>query len=195
MDARRSYITGNFGYLFDTVVMKKRMIHKKFGFTLIETVVVVALLGMLGIVATNSLVSLLRSSSRTELNKEIKQNGDYVLSVMESKIRSATGIINSCTGVPISSITVRNKDTSENTFTCDSVTRRIYQDGVSLTSSDVRVNSCNIFICNRDTGCGGCPAHDVVIDFTLTQPNPSAAVPDQASQQFKSKVVIRSYNF
>lgn len=63
------------------------------GFSLIEAVVAISVLGLLGIFLTSSLISNLRSQARVRVSNQIKQNGQLVLDTLSRQIREADGVI------------------------------------------------------------------------------------------------------
>jgi prepilin-type N-terminal cleavage/methylation domain-containing protein len=64
----------------------------KKGFTLIEILVSMGIISYLGIFIVQALTATIRSNSKIEIMKEIKQNGDYAVSLLQRKIQSAQTI-------------------------------------------------------------------------------------------------------
>ena len=62
------------------------------GFTLIEMLIVVALLGVFAAVATDTFTNVMRAQNKTRIVNELEQSGNYALSVMEQQIRDAEKI-------------------------------------------------------------------------------------------------------
>ncbi|RJR15196.1 type II secretion system protein [Candidatus Microgenomates bacterium] len=159
--------------------------NTKTGFTVIEVLVALVVAAMLMTVASTSFFYLLRGASRAELIKEVKQNGDYALSVMDVKIRNARSIVSSCasSGSAANSITIVNPDSSQSTFRCvqSNGIRRLQEeiDPVTgptvanfLTNSSVTIaNSCataNVsFSCIVDNST---KTKTVLISFQLADP-------------------------
>jgi prepilin-type N-terminal cleavage/methylation domain-containing protein len=67
----------------------------KKGFTLVELLIVIGLVLILGTFGTSVIVSILRSYNKAHIINEIEQNGNYVLSVMETQIRNARSVAES----------------------------------------------------------------------------------------------------
>ncbi len=65
---------------------------KEKGFTLIEILMVVFLLGIIVVIGSNLFFSILKGASKAEITKEVKQNGDYALAVMERHLRNASSV-------------------------------------------------------------------------------------------------------
>jgi prepilin-type N-terminal cleavage/methylation domain-containing protein len=81
----------------------------KTGFTLIELLVVIGLVLIIGTVGTSIITSILRSYNKAHIINEIEQNGNYVLSLMESQIRNAKSV--ECDGgSPCSKLAVTSQD-------------------------------------------------------------------------------------
>lgn len=68
------------------------MIIKRFrsgGFSLIEIVVVIAIFGIISVVASNFLVSIIQSSNRTSVENEIRENASRMIEDIASTVRSS----------------------------------------------------------------------------------------------------------
>lgn len=63
------------------------------GFTLIEILVVIALLGVLGVILTNILSQVLRGQNKINTINLVKQNGQVILDQLSNEIRSAEKIV------------------------------------------------------------------------------------------------------
>lgn len=59
------------------------------GFTLIEVLIVVTLLGVFTVVATDTFTNIMRAQNKARVVNELEQSGNYALSVMEQQIRDA----------------------------------------------------------------------------------------------------------
>lgn len=179
-------------------------LQHKLGFTLMEIMVTIVILGGLGVVASSSLFSLLRGASKTELVKEIKQNGDYALSVMEIKIRNAHDIVSTCDGSAATSLTIINQDIdrTQTEFACNNgriSQRDLGAPGASpsptteyLTNSSVAIPACTTanfsFTCATSTVTG---SKNVIFKFTLTQ-NATVGPAEAVSQTFQIQVTLRN---
>ncbi|MDO8570484.1 MAG: type II secretion system protein [Candidatus Daviesbacteria bacterium] len=63
------------------------------GFTLIEILVVIVLLGILGVILTNILSQVLRGQNKINTVNLVKQNGQVILDQLSHEIRSAEKVI------------------------------------------------------------------------------------------------------
>lgn len=67
--------------------------RKNQGFTLIEILVVVSVIGILGVIFTDILTQVLRGQSKVKIINQVKQNGQVVLDKLTNEIRQAEDII------------------------------------------------------------------------------------------------------
>lgn len=72
------------------------MKKNKTGFTLVELIVVVGIMGVLGLIFTNTLVQSLRGQSKVKVINQIKQNGQAVLERLSGEMRRAEKVV--CVG-------------------------------------------------------------------------------------------------
>jgi len=76
----------------EAISQAKRSANSPTGFTLIEILMVVFLLGIIVVIGSNLFFSILKGASKAEITKEVKQNGDYAMNVMERHLRNANSI-------------------------------------------------------------------------------------------------------
>jgi prepilin-type N-terminal cleavage/methylation domain-containing protein len=69
--------------------MKTKTFFAKKGFTLIEILVVAAIVGFLGLVSAVIISSILTSQNKTLVTNNIKQNGDYATEIFERDVKQA----------------------------------------------------------------------------------------------------------
>jgi prepilin-type N-terminal cleavage/methylation domain-containing protein len=69
--------------------MTKKKYH---GFTLIEVLVSVVIIAILGVVIMQSFVTTIKTSAKTEIIKDVKQNGDFVIDIITRKIHNAVSM-------------------------------------------------------------------------------------------------------
>lgn len=70
--------------------------QKARGFTILETVISISIIGILGVIFANTLTQGLRSQNKATLIAQAKQNGSLILSALEKDIHGAERII--CVG-------------------------------------------------------------------------------------------------
>ena len=164
-----------------------------FGFTLIELLVVVAVMAIMGGVVANLFFQILKGATKAQLSTEIKQNGDYTLSLMGKMIRNAKQVTSECKGEPADAIVIQNQDDKLTTFAClgtgDEV--KIASNSERLTSSKVRVSSsCQTFV--KCTKTGLTPSL-IEISFSLSQLGSPTRPEEAAAVDFKTSVSLRTY--
>jgi len=169
------------------------------GFTLIEALIAISMLGIAGLVASSLLLTSLTSSSKVEVSKEVRQNGDYALSVMEGLILSSQSVDCRDEGGSPSNKQIWVTDIEGNTakFLCDDeMTNKISSSSpafvfpVDLTGSNVFVSGCN-FTCEQATGL----PTKVDLEFTVSQKGSGSSQRpnEKSSHQFKSEVLLKNY--
>lgn len=169
----------------------------KNGYTLVEMVIVIFLFSLIGSITSSIFFSILKTSSKAEMQKEVKQNGDYALGYMERTIRNASSI-SPCQS-NMTSLSVANPDGTTTTFSClneDGAAKISSQSGTTtspLTSKNVTLgtncaSSSLVFTCNDQS------PQSVSISFSLSQVSASAKAEDKAQISFQTTVGLRNYN-
>jgi len=158
---------------------------KNSGLTLIELVVVSAILLMAGVVLVSSFFSITKSNTKAELMKVIRQNGDYALSTMEKIITG--GFVDSCDGDTHSTITVRDEEGNETVFSCLGDPVYIASSSSQLTDNDlIQASNCQ-FQCEAVGN-----YQKVTISFTLENIGSSSRQEEKASQHFQKVILVRN---
>lgn len=175
---------------------------RRSGFTLLEILVSMGIIGLLSVVMTQTLYTTARSNTKTEILKEVKQNGDFVIDVMSRMIRSSLSVTSSCSsaGTTTSSLTITNPDGRSTTFGClaDSGVTRVAStssartdfltnSGVTAGGSDCSSSSLR-FVCTGSPGA----ATSVQIKLTLAQKGTPVAQFEKASATFQTSVTLRN---
>ena len=145
----------------------------KRGFTLIELLVVIGVVATVGTVVADLFFANLRAAAKTKALTEVKQNGDYALSVMERMIRNAKKVQeNSDTQTcesGMSKLKILNSDGGTTEFMCDAVNEQIASNsGIFLTSDKLTLSTCS-FSCDQPAG------KPAVIDINFTLQKGDAA--------------------
>lgn len=164
----------------------------KKGWTLIEILVVIGILGVIAIIATNLFFSILRGSTKTRVLTEVKQNGNYAINVMERMIRNAEKDSLRYDAGEGKWIEIKNPDGGTTLFTCPDSNNMIASNGASLTSNKVRVEDCTSTF-TVAPGVEDVRPPAVTIDFTLMQAGTTTRPEEQASVNFKTTVILRNY--
>ena len=159
-------------------------------FTLLETLISIGIVASVGILIAQVFFSTTRVNTKTELLKDVKQNGQYAMEVMSRMIRSSIHIETSCStgGSTFTSLDVKNSDGNVTTLGCtfDSTVTRIASTSATsatseyLTSSNVTLggSSCSdsamslSFLCTTYID----QAPTITVSFSLSQ---KGTPPDQ----------------
>ena len=171
-------------------------------FTLIEMLVVVAVIASVGVILTQIFVATSRTNTKIEVTKDVKQAGDFAVEVIERLIREATGVTSACSdsGTTSASIDIRNSDNNTTTIGCapDGAVTRIASTSASktdyLTSGDVTLGGVDCdastlaFICTAEAG----HSATIEISFSLSQVGTPQDQFEKASAFFQTSVTMRN---
>ncbi len=163
------------------------------GFTLLETLVVISIVGIVAALGISFLSTILKGGNKTTIVSEIKQNGNYVMEVMSRYIRNANSI-NTCAQ---NTLSLMQQDSSVVTFSLlptdnNTLNNRIASNSASLTNADIK-NGVEVtsltFSCDTTTY----PA-TVNISFTLANARQASTGQEyKANQTFSTTVSLRTY--
>jgi prepilin-type N-terminal cleavage/methylation domain-containing protein len=164
----------------------------KNGFTLIELLVVVALVAIIGSVTTQVFILGFKAQAKVEAMKELKQSGDYTISVIESMVRNASDIEFQC-NTSANSLTIISQDGLTTNFLWEgSRISSISGQSQPLTSSKVSVGSCSFRVV--------CPTPPlspkyVFVNFTLNQAMPgiTPGPGNNATLDYQTTISLRTY--
>jgi prepilin-type N-terminal cleavage/methylation domain-containing protein len=154
------------------------------GYSLMEMIVVISMLGLVGVIVSGFLLSTMKANSKAEITKEVRQNGDYALSVMQGMILNSLSV--SCPNSTTIRVTDLNNQLID--FVCNTAEGKISSNSASLTGSNVAVKSCS-FSC---TSSPGKPTR-VVINFSIGNKGTGLRPEEKSTINFKSEVVTRNY--
>ena len=170
---------------------------KKNGFTLIEILASIGVLSIVGVLLTQVFVTTTRTNTKTEVSQEVKQNGDYAISVMSRMLQNAYEITSTCEaiGTTDSQISFDNKDGSSVTFSCDNTgpTIRIASNSAFLTNDTVTLVGADCtaaltIVCTKLPD----ERERVKILFTLAQTSSAPESYTQNSESFQATVLLRN---
>ena len=155
------------------------------GFTLIEMLVVVSLIGLVAVTASGFLLVSLVSSEKATVIKEIRQSGNYALSVMEGMILTSVSV--GCTAPSV--VNVRDKDQNLTSFVCQEGAGISSSSAslVNLTSADVVVSGCN-FYCSVEPGIPS----KVHLEFVIQKGTAGSRPGERASAKFETEVLNKN---
>ena len=148
---------------------------------------------ILAVLVTNSLFSILKSNTKANIMKEIRQNGAYALDVMDKTISSGRKI-EKC---ELSELIVTDVGNQQITFSCltqliSGLTQISLASGSArLTSTNITLENCNVFTCEEiESGEGFEKA--VTISFTLKQLGTPVRSEETAQETFTKTIFLRN---
>jgi type II secretory pathway pseudopilin PulG len=164
------------------------------GFTLIEILAVVGFLAVVVVTSTGLFFSILKVSNKVQVLNQVKQNGNYALTVMERSIRNAVGINNSAGDW----VELVDPGGGQTRFACEEITvgsvteNAITTDGARLTSEGLSVTDCaSVFLV--ESGMAGVNPDKVTIQFTLSQTGDPGRQEERAEVDFQTTVSLRNF--
>lgn len=177
--------------------------HRKgAGFTLLEMVVSLAIIALVALVLSQVFVATLRTNTKTELLKDVKQNGELAIESMVRMLQHAQSVTSTCseTGTSASSVTFVNPDGGTTTLGCvlDGTVTRLAstsaEGAVYLTSDDVTMGGASClgatlrFTCFGGTGVPS----SVTISFQLAQSGTPGQAFESSSESFQTTATMRN---
>ena len=171
------------------------------GFTLLELMIAVAIIAGIGSVIAQAFFLTTKSNTKVEVLKDVKQNGDYAIAVMERMIRNSRSVTSSCAGTATASLSIKNPDGASTTFGClvdSSVTRLASTSGTRtdyLTGTSVSLGGIDCTTAALLFTCSSVAAGQasVKISFTLSQKNAQTLdIAEQSQTQFQTSVNLRN---
>ena len=154
------------------------------GFTLLELLAMMGLLALISVLSVSIFFSVMRTTKRIKVTEKLKQEGDHSLSVMTRMLRNAVDL-DSCTGSPVNSFEITNRDNLTTTFTCSS--DQIASNSAVLIG-DVQVDCSDFITCTL----GSEGIYEIVVDFTLSRSGTSLLPYQEASIDFRTTVTPRN---
>lgn len=162
---------------------KTQNVSRWAGFTLMEMLVVVSVLGLIVVAISGIFLASVQSSSKAEVTKEVRYNGEYALSVMQGMILNS------------SKVTCQNDhqinvvdNAGYTTYLVCVESGQISSNSADLTAN-VSITGCN-FTC---TGGVSSPTK-VNIHFIVSQSGAGSLKPgEKASLDFQTEVVTRNF--
>ncbi len=177
-----------------------RVITRNEGFTILELLVSVGIIAGISIVVAQVLFTTSKTNTKSEVSKDVKQSGEYVLQVLERQIRNARDVTSACSaiGETTTTLALTNSDESTTTIGCaevDPIFRMVQTtSGIPtyLTSGDVTLGSCADtsikFICVESPGV----PKSVITSFSLAQSGTSPNLYEQSNATFESTITLRN---
>jgi len=167
------------------------------GFTLIEILVVVTFVGMIGIIISQVFILGVRSQVKNEVMKEVRQNGDFIIGVVEGMTKSAIDTENTDCNKSVSQFSIINQDGYTTIFSCTGnniASTSVYLAPtptvtVNLNTSRVKITDCGFrLVCPTPAIA---PKY-VLFNFTVSQASGNSPE-SQSSMDYQTTVSLRSY--
>ena len=183
----------------------------KHGYTLLEILVAIGAVAIVGSLIAQVFFTTTRTNTKSEIQKEVKQNGDYAVEIMERMIRNSLGVTSTCTsgGTTLSTIEIKNSDGQDTQFGC------VFDSGVSRIASTSATTGGSVFLTGTNVTTGGTSCADtsnptnpmtlqfvctsnvdsppsVQIQFTLSQAVQSPDQTNTATLKFQTTVSPRN---
>lgn len=174
------------------------------GFTLLEVLISVGIIAGLSILIAQSFFTTTRSNTKTEILKEVKQNGDFAISIMTNMIRNSIQVTSPClsSGTTASSLSIKNPDGGITTFGCrsDGSVTQIASVSASateyLTGGVITLGAplCTdaamslAFTCSSQSSGGS----TVKISFSLSQKGTPPALFERGQTSFQTSITTRN---
>lgn len=178
------------------------------GFTLLEIMITVSIMGIIGLLISQVFFTTTKVNTKTELLKDIKQNGQFSMDTLVRMIRSARSVTSTCstTGTQSTSLQITNPNGQLTTFGCfldaTGSTRIASTSGYTgqsdyLTSNNISLGGTACTSLSGMTLSFTCTSYvdqptRVKINFSLKQIGTPSSGVDTANQAFETTVSVRN---
>jgi prepilin-type N-terminal cleavage/methylation domain-containing protein len=177
----------------------RRIEASRQGFTLLETLITVAVIALMSSLIVQVFFTTTHTNTKTEVLKEVKQNGDFALDVMTRMIRNASSVSSDCTGATAETLDITNPDGGSTSFGCT-------YDGVNKVTRIASTSASTNYLTNTDISLGGtaCPGSlkftctpsyfndKIKIEFTLIQRGNPTSQFELAQMPFEVTISTRN---
>jgi prepilin-type N-terminal cleavage/methylation domain-containing protein len=169
--------------------MNIKQINNQAGYSLIELMTVVSVLAIISVVGMNLFFSTLAGNSKEAAMRQVKQEGDYVVTRMENDLRAAK-TVSPCT-TDMTSVSYTNLDGSTGLFEVNANRLAAGDLNSFITSTGITIKDGRLYVdCQFDSGA---KTTSVNVSFTLIVGNQNVNKPVEIySQEFRTSVVLRN---
>lgn len=161
-------------------------------FTLVETIAVIALFGLLAGMLGLVMAGILRGTKKSTVALKVRSEGAYALEQIISELKYAKSML-VCPTSPTNSVTFVKTDETQDTFSYVAAEKALYQGATRMTSDAIKINivgcSGGVFDCDAvDTA-----ATHVTVCFNADISGGNSIV-DQASVNYRTQIWLRNVN-
>lgn len=163
--------------------MKSTKGIKSMGFTLVEVLIVVAIFSVIALVVSQTLFTTLKGAAKSEIGSSIKQEGNYIMAVIERAIHNST-VITSCGS---GRIDYRDTYSRDGWFACTG--GLVASKSATLTNNTTTVTGCSI-ICSPEI-----PPYrsvDVVMTFERVDASGTLRPEEKSRVELRTKIQLRN---
>jgi prepilin-type N-terminal cleavage/methylation domain-containing protein len=168
-----------------------------YGFTLIEIVVVLGVLGLIMVSVFSVLNGAFKTNNRVKWSTRVEQTGTFILDELKRNILNADVVIPCGVGTSVSFNNINDGNTT--TIICTNGTSTTLG-GISSSSANLNLslsgNGVSVFGCDNFVTCDTIPftgkVADVNFNFNLGAGTSEGGPEDRAIQNFQSKITIRN---
>lgn len=168
----------------------------KLGFSLVELVVVVAIMGIVSLLGLRSLQRTIVTGGKSQVVNSVRENGDYAITEIERILRSATEVTH------IGATYLANARCPNTAITGDGITLKLQDNlysAISFSNNNITVNgneilSENVRITSLKFSCSqpDFAAATVSVRLTISQGD-SRQQNEYLNETFQTTVKLRSY--
>jgi len=158
------------------------------GISLIETLIVIIIFSLLGLLTTRSLFLTLRGAKKSQSLIKVRESINFATSVIQRQLRNAQGIVE-CPNTDTSQINYLDFEGNAASFSCNIVGTSGYiaSSSARLTSDEITVTACS-FECTQDDS-GNPPS----VSVSISAEDALSTALEKGKVTSDSKIFLRTY--
>ena len=158
------------------------------GFTLIEMLVTVGILGLMMTALVGIFLNSMRANARMELRQRVDESGNWAIEQINRRVRASVSVkdfVDVCDDVGMNSLNLIDSEGNVRALTCSS--NQIFFDGEVLTPGDLNADCSLGFVkCSSDD-------QRRVVEVTFGLFAAGQAYEEDQTQVFTTKTMLRSF--